>query len=573
MRLLEFQQSQIMMSDLIKALQQYFDMERVGGDSRVYNVGERRGIIFLLNNSLKGLGLIWSKNANRIESVGVWHQIDFDRAPDVVADIPVGELTEVIAPLVAFIRHPKIGVSESLTEGRDVTPDEFRDLVLKKYGMKARSLTINDLNDVKAENGVEIPPSVQHNTQLKVDASHWNLFDEPKMNATPDPKELHPEELAHFAKVNSTKNLQARGAIVIMGRKANGELFEIPGIDQVVAQLERMIGKQLDSLDGGQGGSSMEDQYRNLESKVQMITEGKSTFIKSLLITGMPSAGKTFRVMKVVKASGLEAGRDYVTKKGKISAKSLYRVLIQQLHGLAIFDDCDSVVKDANGVNMLKGALDTETIRTVDYDVEGLMNTDAMDFDRRGKIVGAMSAILRGVPTMEEMKVIEDMMPKDKKKSKGDDDDDYLPPSGAFAHLTPDDEDDSGEITHERIREAEAWVMNNLPNKIDYYGRIIFISNMSEKEWTNVGDGAIINRAFHQNMEFSDSEMLDYIDTIKQHIVTPNLTDDNKTEVLAYLRELWQMGKISKPINFRLVQQCFDLYLMNGWKSLMAAIG
>jgi hypothetical protein len=571
MRLLEFQQSQIMMSDLIKALQQYFDMERVGGNSRIYDVGERRGIIFLLNNSLKGLGLIWSKNANRIESVGVWHQINFDRAPDVVADIPAGDLADVIGPLVAFIRHPKIGVSESLTEGRDVSPDEFRDLVLKKYGVKARKLTLNDLNDVKAENGVEIPPSIRHNTQIKVDAAHWNLYDSP--SATPNPSDPNADELAHLSKVSSVKKLQHSGGVVIMGRKANGELFEIPGIDNVVAQLERMIGKQLDSLDGGQGGSSMEDQYRNLESKVQMITEGKSTFIKSLLITGMPSAGKTFRVMKVVKSSGLEAGRDYVTKKGKISAKSLYRVLIQQLHGLAIFDDCDSVVKDPNGVNMLKGALDTETIRTVDYDVEGLMNTDAMDFDRRATIVGAMSAILRGVPTLEEMKVIEDMMPKDKKKSKGNDDDDYLPPSGAFAHLTPDDEDDSGEITHERIREAEAWVMNNLPNKIDYYGRIIFISNMSEKEWTNVGDGAIINRAFHQNMEFSDSEMLDYIDTIKQHIVTPNLSEENKTEVLAYLRELWQMGKISKPINFRLVQQCFDLYLMNGWKSLMAAIG
>lgn len=572
MRLLEFQQSQIMMSDLIKALQQYFDMERVGGNARVYDVGERRGVIFLLNNSLKGLGLIWSKNANRIESVGVWHQINFDRAPDVVADIPAGELTEVIGPLVAFIRHPKVGVSESLTEGRDVSPDEFRELVLKKYGIKARALTLNDLNDVKAENGVEIPPSIRHNTQLKVDASHWNLFDAPNSNA-PNPSDPNADELAHLSKVSSVKKLQTSGKVVIMGRKANGELFEIPGIDNVVAQLERMIGKQLDSLDGGQGGSSMEDQYRNLESKVQMITEAKSTFIKSLLITGMPSAGKTFRVMKVVKASGLEAGRDYVTKKGKISAKSLYRVLIQQLHGLAIFDDCDSVVKDPNGVNMLKGALDTETVRTVDYDVEGLMNTDAMDFDRRATIVGAMSAILRGVPNAAEMKVIEDMMPKDKKKSKADDDDEYLPATGMFAHIVPDEEEVSNEITHERIREAEAWVMNNLPNKIDYYGRIIFISNMSEKEWTNVGDGAIINRAFHQNMEFADSEMLDYIDTIKQHIVTPNLSEDDKTEVLTYLRELWQMGKINKPINFRLVQQCFDLYLMNGWKSLMAAIG
>jgi hypothetical protein len=55
---------------------------------------------------------------------------------------------------------------------------------------------------------------------------------------------------------------------------------------------------------------------------------------------------------------------------------------------------------------------------------------------------------------------------------------------------------------------------NNLPNKIDFKGRIIFISNMREDEW----DSAILTRCFHQNMEFSDAEMLDYIETIKQHI-------------------------------------------------------
>ena len=115
--------------------------------------------------------------------------------------------------------------------------------------------------------------------------------------------------------------------------------------------------------------------------------------------------------------------------------------------------------------------------------------------------------------------------------------------------------------------------MNHLPNKIDFKGRVIFISNMSEEEWREIGDGAILTRAFHQNMYFPDAEMLDYIDTIKQHIKAPKLTERDKQEVLDYVRELWLAGKITKPINFRLIQQAFDLFLMNDWRSLVAAIG
>jgi hypothetical protein len=53
----------------------------------------------------------------------------------------------------------------------------------------------------------------------------------------------------------------------------------------------------------------------------------------------------------------------------------------------------------------------------------------------------------------------------------------------------------------------------------------------------------------------------------------PGLTEENKQEVIDYMRELWEAGKITKPVNFRLIQQAFDLYLMNDWKSLVQSIG
>ena len=119
------------------------------------------------------------------------------------------------------------------------------------------------------------------------------------------------------------------------------------------------------------------------------------------------------------------------------------------------------------------------------------------------------------------------------------------------------------------MNEVQTWVMNHLPNKIDFQGRIIFISNLREDEWPK----PIVTRAFHQDMQFSDAEMFDYIGTILSHIHTPRLSEADKAEVLAYLKEMWVAGRVKKAVNFRLVQQAFDLRLLNDWKSLVANMG
>src|SRR5665213_1817102 len=115
MRLLEFQSSSITMRDLINALGKIFDMERVGGNSRIYQVGDRSGVIFLLNNSLRAIGLIWSKGATTVQSAGVWNEINFDGSPDFMVDFPKdATLNQIIEPLVKFIKHPVEGLVEGV---------------------------------------------------------------------------------------------------------------------------------------------------------------------------------------------------------------------------------------------------------------------------------------------------------------------------------------------------------------------------------------------------------------------------------------------------------------------------
>ena len=261
----------------------------------------------------------------------------------------------------------------------------------------------------------------------------------------------------------------------------------------------------------------------------------------------------TFNVMSEIKSLGLKDGKDYIIKKGRITVRSMYRTLIEQINGLVIFDDCDSVVDDKNGINMLKGALDTDPVREISYDVRGAIRTSIMEPDVREETVNAMSRVLRGKPSPEDL-VRFARFAKGKKIKEADDDDDE-----------PEDIEDDADNDLYNIQE---YLTNHLPDKIDFQGRIIFISNMDESDW----DSAILTRTFTINMNFTSSEMLDYIDKIKRHIHTPNLNDEQKQEVMDYVRGLWQTGKLKRQVNFRLIQQAFDLRLTTNWKKLCAEL-
>lgn len=288
--------------------------------------------------------------------------------------------------------------------------------------------------------------------------------------------------------------------------------------------------------------------------------------------------------MKTIKKLGLTEGKDYIIKKGKITTLSMYRTLIEQIDGLVIFDDCDSVVDDSNAVNMLKGALDTDPIREISYDVRGTINTAVMEQDERIAFVDRVSRVLRGKPGKDDLEYFEARMKKKTDKAERDkkEDDPWDDGYGSitdkdvaggemFNHYKFDDEEEDEKPDPEmeaRIHEVQQWLAAHLPNKIDYRGRIIFISNMTEDKW----DGAILTRAFTMNMNFSSIEMLNFIEKIKDSIQAPSLTDQQKTETLQYLRELWETGSIKRDINFRLVQQAFDLRLTSNWKKLLSTL-
>jgi hypothetical protein len=88
----------------------------------------------------------------------------------------------------------------------------------------------------------------------------------------------------------------------------------------------------------------------------------------SFIITGTAGIGKTYTVIETMKNLGLEEGVDWVLNKGTASPIGMYKEFYKYRDDVVIvFDDCDSVFRDENGINVLKGALDSSEIRKVSW--------------------------------------------------------------------------------------------------------------------------------------------------------------------------------------------------------------
>jgi hypothetical protein len=139
-----------------------------------------------------------------------------------------------------------------------------------------------------------------------------------------------------------------------------------------------------------------------VEKIVGMVATGVQP---STVITGQGGLGKTYTVMKQLKASGLQdyneliqrlpAGsviqmsKVFVTIKGYSTPKGLYRTLFENQNATIVFDDCDSILKDPIALNLLKGALDSYSKRIISWNAESFGKDDDLprSFEFKGRIV------------------------------------------------------------------------------------------------------------------------------------------------------------------------------------------
>mgnify|MGYP006284119885 CR=1 FL=1 len=163
----------------------------------------------------------------------------------------------------------------------------------------------------------------------------------------------------------------------------NGKFVAIDGSGRIVASSaskyylkQKIAGLQTSFVAPVESKFSINDRFSFVEKLVTMVASKTSP---SAVITGEGGLGKSFTVIEALKRAGLRdvseidpgsvvsSSRTYRVIKGFSTAKGLFRVLHENKNGIIVFDDCDSILKDPDALNLLKGALDSFDKRLITW--------------------------------------------------------------------------------------------------------------------------------------------------------------------------------------------------------------
>lgn len=156
------------------------------------------------------------------------------------------------------------------------------------------------------------------------------------------------------------ENKEAEGKSVTIG-----DVEVVPAVEETVEDTESM--KQNQEELAAQLIADPLPVFRQLNTYVLMVARGLNN---ALLITGQGGVGKSYNVNRILSAYG-QKGKDYVIMKGKSTVSAMYQFLYDNYNKIVVFDDCDSIIQNSDGMNILKGVLDSGRIREVSWNARG----------------------------------------------------------------------------------------------------------------------------------------------------------------------------------------------------------
>lgn len=149
--------------------------------------------------------------------------------------------------------------------------------------------------------------------------------------------------------------------------------------DESIVELEKKLSQKID----------IKTAFKHLELLIGSIAR-RITY--SLIITGSAGVGKTETVLDTMQLLNLKIDQDFTLIKGSVTAKGLYNTFYRWRDDkILVFDDCDAVFRKGDGINILKGALDTSRIRTISwksnatFDATGKTEEEIEELVDRGK--------------------------------------------------------------------------------------------------------------------------------------------------------------------------------------------
>lgn len=443
----------------------------------------------------------YDKSERRIAYIDYW--ADGARAvsgakPSYQLELPAEvSIFKLISAVADFLKHPKAGdisiKAEDLTEGfadavrydlheaSRVTPEVFITKAKEfaaKQGKKSLKFTYDDLRDIGKAYDIMIPGSFY---EVGIGDKSSQTYDLGRVQQASDGTiiRVHPSSDSHkFVYAQPSLNKEDTDA------------------------LEAAVDPKI----------SAEELFDDLSRLVKIICKGSRP---ALIVYGGPGTGKTKTIMDTVQSYGLSKGKDYVVVKGKAAPLSLFTTLFLNRHKLIVFDDTDSVWGNEDSVNILKAALDSSPVRTVDWVSSVTQNVTRMTDEERADYEQSVFDALDADPTAKV----------------------------------------------------------KIPSTFEFTGKIIFISNLNASDL----DSAVLNRSLAIDMSLTSEQVFERIDQLMDHLSAPNsmdLTKETKVEVLDFLKQQSASGKM-KYVSIRTFVGALGVAASGdpNWKKLLKYMG
>jgi hypothetical protein len=144
---------------------------------------------------------------------------------------------------------------------------------------------------------------------------------------------------------------------------------------------------------------TINESFGFLSDMVTMLARGDQS---SVVVTGPGGLGKSYTVSQALAKCGLmdisllddvavgtvlNNKKMFRVIKGYSTPKGLYRTLFENRNSVIVFDDCDSVLKDAVSLNLLKGALDSYSRRIISWRADMKDEDLPQSFEFKGRVV------------------------------------------------------------------------------------------------------------------------------------------------------------------------------------------
>ena len=189
-----------------------------------------------------------------------------------------------------------------------------------------------------------------------------NVFEAVRVNGKLMAKNTSTGEIAPKGLIRDIQLLNAEKNREALFFSATGRVTRIPAAEAGVALTPPPVMKM--SFLQAKEAQDPSEMFKNIERLTKMVGRGLQP---SLVITGGAGMGKTHIVKSTLEEMGLKESYDFVHFKGRATAAGLFVTLYENNDKIIVLDDCDSVFRDDDAVNILKGALDSYDTRKISY--------------------------------------------------------------------------------------------------------------------------------------------------------------------------------------------------------------